>query len=312
MRHLPVPVPMAKEGKERKFTGRVYLNALGTIDSTASGITRVRAELRSGNRPVPIPQEGLEQAGIRVESEAPLREQRLHVLMLGVEVPEAERKPLVRNVIQAVGGAIPEGSPNFTEGRFEHPRFKFAYLYSPRLGYTKSGDLNALLNAARTDIERRSKRAGEEWVNDVIVVYYQGEDWLDQSSNRRLLHSATTLSGAAGKNMAEYAIRIDNLPQVPGLPVALVNVVGDEEQTLSLAVDIPYLRYAWKTGEATGELLTQLASAVKAERTIGKVVAFVDAGLRRESAPQLTSKPPPLAEKSEVAPREISKAKTTP
>ena len=276
--HLPVAVQPAKDGNnERRFVGRVYLNTLDP-DPKAPGVTRVRADLRSGARPVPIPQEGLAQAGFAVTSSDPLRRQRLHVLVLGVEVPDADRKELVRRVVKAVGGELPPDNPHFTEGRFARDGFEFAYLYAPRLGYTKAGDLNALLSAARTDIERRTKRPGEEWVNDVIVVYYQGEDWVD-ADGRWLLHSATTLSGAAGKNPAEYAIRLDNLPQIPGMPVAVVNVASTAKPGSTLAIDLPYLRYAWANNAAAGELLPQIALAIRAERTVEQMAKRVGLGL---------------------------------
>ena len=76
--------------------------------------------------------------------------------MLGVDVPEVQRKELVHRVVRAVGGELPKGNPNFMEGRFTRKDFEFAYLYSPRLGYTNAGDLNALLNSVRADIMRRA------------------------------------------------------------------------------------------------------------------------------------------------------------
>ena len=301
--HLPVTVPLPKEGKERKFSGRVYLNASGNPDPKVPAVTHVRADLRSGNRPVPLAQVGSKSAEFFVTSAAPLRDQRFHVLMLGVEVPEADRKPLVHSLVKAVGGTIPADNPNFTEGRFTHPRFSFAYLYSPRLGYTKGGDLNALLNAVRADIERRSKRQGEEWLNDVVVVYYQGGDWAEPDG-RRYLHSATTLSGAAGKNRADYAIRMDNLPQTHGLLVALVNVAGDAETSGTLVIDIPYVRYAWENAANLAQILVQFAEAVKAERELRPILAAVNAGLSK-AAIALVGKPDPSKVPDDVAKREL-------
>ena len=302
-------VPMAG-GKERKFKGRVYLNAAGNLDPNSSSDTRVRAELRSGSRPVPIPQVGLKQAEFRVTCKEPLPTQRLHVLMVGIEVEEAQRKPLIRNVVNAVGGTIPGGNPNFTEGRFDHPRFSFAYLYTPRLTYTNAGELNALLNAARLDIEWRTKQAGQEWVNDVIVVYYQGEDWVDKDTGRWLLHSARSLTSVSGKNPAEYAIRLDDLPQVPGLPVAVVNVASVAKPVGDLAVNMLSLRFAWKDSTGTDILLTELGKSVRSERVVSKILATLDdeelVGRRSRSAgnrPRSTQRQIPRA--SDIARREI-------
>ena len=268
--HLPVPLQKAQVGaKVRTFKGLVYLNALDP-NPKALGVTNLRVELRSGGRPMAVPQSALSRARVAVESTAPLRKQRLHLLVLGVEVPEARRKQLIADVVAAVGGTVPPGVANFTEGRFDRKGFDFAYLYGPRLGYTKSGDLNALLYAVRTDIENRTKREGENWLNDVIVVYYQGADWVDEKG--WFLHSATTLSGAAGKNMGDYAIRLDTLPQVPGLPVVVVNVKGEKFRGDNLAVVVSYLRTAWGDPASTVHLLPQLANAIQNARTFEDVV----------------------------------------
>jgi hypothetical protein len=229
---------------------------------------------------VPIPQAGLTLAGFTVTSQHPLRRQRFHVIVLGVEVPEAQRRELVQSVVKAVGGKIPADNPNFTEGRFERENFEFAYLYSPRLGYTKSGDLNALLNAVRTDIERRTKRVGEEWVNDVIVVYYQGQGWVDPATGRPMLHSATTLGGAAGKNLVDYAIRLDTAPRVPGMVVTVANIASPDTPTQDLAVEVPYLWYAWADGASVANLLPNIAVAVKEESTVDALKNRVETGVR--------------------------------
>ena len=273
--HVPVPVkPAAGGDRVRTFAGRVHLNTLDP-DPKAKGVTRVRADLRSGSRVVPVPQEGLKQAGFTVTSSDPHRRQRLHVLLVGVDVPTAHRKELVRRVVKAVGGELPADGPNFTEGRFPRAGFEFAYLYSPRLGYTKAGDLTALLSAARIDIERRAKRADEDWVNDVIVVYYLGEDWMDAETGQWLLHSATTLSGAAGKRPADHAIRLDNLPQIPGMPVAVFDVAGGAKPGDDLRLDLAYLRCARANALAPSQLPEKLASALAVKVTLGGIAEYV-------------------------------------
>ncbi len=276
--HLPIPVARAAGAKrERTFKGPVYLNA---PDSTpgAAGTVRVRVDLRSGLRAVP--QVGAARAALTIETAAPITRQRLHVIMLGVQVPTEKRGELVRRVITSIGGKIPADNPNFTEGRFERDRFEFAYLYPPRLGYTKGGDLNVLLDAVATDIEQRTKRPGEEWVNDVVLLYYQGADWQEEATGRWLLHTATTIRGAAGGNAADYAIRPDALRPVPGMLVVLVNVTGAEMKGDPLAIDTPHLRYAWTEPGATETLLGSIEKAVKQERTVEQMRRSVEADLQ--------------------------------
>jgi hypothetical protein len=229
----------------------------------------VKVEFRSGGRPVPIPRQLLGGDAITVVSREPLTKQRLHVVMIGVGVPDAQRRELVRNVVLALGGELPKGNPNFTEGRFTRRGFDFAYLYDPRLGYAKPGDLNAMLLAVRADIAARTKRPGEEWVNDVIVLYYHGADWFEQDG-RWMGHSATTL-GAAGPNLADRAIRMDNLPDAPGLLLRVANVVSPESPAGERLGDGSFLRFAWPKASERMSLLPRMADAIRAERRVREI-----------------------------------------
>jgi hypothetical protein len=281
--HLPVRVskPVRPGVRERKFVGRVYLNVLDP-DPMVRGATKVRIQLRSGGRAVAVPQDAISQAKFSVVSSAPLLKQRLHLLVVGVRVPPDQQQALIANVIRAVGGTVPGNGASFLSGRFERKGFEFAALYS-QLGYTSKSAVNGLLNRVRQDIEDRAKRPGEEWVNDVIVVYYQGTDWVDDQG-RWYLHSALTLSGAAGKNAGDYAIRLDALPEVPGIPVAVVNVAGRDVPRDNLLVTVPYLRTAWAEPAESIHLLQGMASAIRTERTFNGVVTVVGDGLSK--APQ--------------------------
>jgi hypothetical protein len=287
--HLPVTVQPAKGGKVRKFSGRVYLNSNGNTAPNTPGTVRVKVDLRSGGRPVPIPRQSIgsepDTDAITVVSNEPIRRQRFHVVMLGVEVPNAERRVLVHNLVRGLGGELPADNPNFTEGRFILKGYEFAYVYSPRLGYTKSGDLNALLNAVRADIMERSKRVNDEWVNDVIVLYYHGADWVERG--RWMCHTATTLSGAAGKNLADYAIRMDDLPQVPGLLLAMTNVANSESFASDLLTELTYFRFAWKQARERMALFQSVESAFRDQATVEKIWGRLAELLNRPNQPQL-------------------------
>jgi hypothetical protein len=93
------------------------------------------------------------------------------------------------------------------------------------------------------------------------------------------LHSAPTLNGAAGKNLADYAIRLDTVPQVPGMPVAVVNVASLARPGDDLALEFPFLRYAWPDAGAIPELLPLLTNAVQRERTVEQMRKSVETGL---------------------------------
>ena len=91
---------------------------------------------------------------------------------------------------------------------------------------------------------------------------------------------AQTASNPKALNVAANAIRPDNLLPIPGMLVAVVNVTGAEMKGDPLALDVPYLRYAWKDRAATLELLEKIEKAVKAERTVGQMRQSVAAGLK--------------------------------
>src|SRR5207245_2227284 len=86
-------------------------------------------------------------------------------------------------------------------------------------------------------------------------------------------------------------IRLDDLPQIPGMPVAVVNVASRDQPGQRLLVELPYLRYAWKDSGATGQLLPHFIDAVKQERKMSGVAAAVEAKASKHPA-FLTGKPP--------------------
>jgi WD40 repeat protein len=269
--HLPVQVAPAKGGKVRKFTGRVYLNAAGNTDPAAEVPTRVRLELRSGGRPLPVPRQSVLTDAITVKSKEPIRRQRLHVVVIGVGVPESKRKDLIQRLVIGIGGELPKDNPGFTEGAFTRANFEFAYLYSPRLGYTKSGDLNYMLNVVRGAITDRSKRTNDEWVNDVVVVFYQGEAWQERDG-RFYLHSATSLNGAAGPDLGEFAIRLDGVPQLPGISAAVAVVPRKGGFSQTLRGDLDFVLCAFEpTAEAGTQVWSRFGDSVKAGKTFGEV-----------------------------------------
>jgi WD40 repeat protein len=275
--HVAVPAQKAEPGKrERAFSGRVFLNSYDPTPER-KGLCPVRAELRSGLRAVP--KTDTSRAAVVVRSTAPVTQQRLHVLVFGVGVPEDERGPLVRNFVTAIGGRLPADSPNFTEGPFERDRFESARVYRPQFENSQKSHLNAMFRDVRNAIAGRARRPGDEWVNDVVLLFYQGADWQDPASGRWLLHTATTGDGT-GPTAADEAIRPDALPPVPGMLVVLANVTGRPMAADPLATDTPYLRYAWRDRAASNGLLGAIKSAVEAQRKVGEIRDGVSAAVR--------------------------------
>jgi WD40 repeat protein len=276
--HVPVPVERydASTGKrERAFRGRVYLNTLDP-NPNARGLTRVRVELRSGETPREQETDDRgspEPLTFAVQSRKPLTNQRLHVVVFGVRVPKEDEADLLRRVVKAVGGDAGDGPPGDT---FARPDFTEAILYR-KLGYTRQSDLNAMLTRVRQDIESHASRNG--WQNDVVVVYYHGYDWVD-GSGRWLLDSAVTMGFEPAEKRSGDAIRLDDLAQTHGMPVAVVNVASAAAPATDLAIDLPYLRVAWAQAAQRGRLLDQFADALsKQRRTFGAAAGYVGANV---------------------------------
>jgi hypothetical protein len=100
------------------------------------------------------------------------------------------------------------------------------------------------------------------------------------------------MTPVVGKNPADYAIRLDHLPQVPGLPVAVVNVASTAKPAGDLAVRLLCLRFGWEDERGTDVLLNEMGKAVRAERTVSKILAMLDEGVSK--SPISNAKPPPL------------------
>ncbi len=264
--HRPV-VPKAAAGKrERAFVAPVYLNAADT---------QVRVELRSGSRSGTLPQQGMRQTELAVRCEKPLKAQRLHLLVVGVEVSERERPALVRRVVEAVGGTVPADRPGFDRGSFEHPAFARAVLYRPLVSDVERSDILGLLKDVEREIEQTTRQKGDEWVNDVVLVYYQGWDLRGTDGLQRLHTSKSLLymKTTAPPDM----VRIDELPPTPGVTMAVLNVADlvAPKPADPLAAALPQLRYPWKNAAATDQLLPMYHAAVVRGRTIGDLVALV-------------------------------------
>src|SRR5262249_59060488 len=102
--------------REREFSGPVYVHATNST---------VRVELRSGPQPGALPQQSSNAFEFAVKCDKPLDKQRLHVLVIGVDVPERDRVALAKRVVAALDGKIPGDNPNFDSGvlAVDHPEF---------------------------------------------------------------------------------------------------------------------------------------------------------------------------------------------
>jgi hypothetical protein len=266
--HLPVScAPRAGAAMERAFKAPVFLNAVETA---------VRVEVRTRGRSAGLPQQGLAAAQFPVGCKDPLAKQRLHVLVIGVETPESGRLPLVREVIGAVGGAIPTGRPGFDRGEFTHRAFVRAVLYRPLVHDVTRGTIIGLLREVEREVQQTAAREGAGWVNDVVLVYYRGRDTVGADRQRRL-HTTRSLVYEAPE-ADRFAIRLDDLPPTPGVRLVVLNVL-DPGAPLpavdTLTDNPPLLRYALPNVVAMTQLLTLFEQAVAEKPTVGGVIERV-------------------------------------
>ncbi len=290
--HLPVRVDMPRgTQQERPFVVPAFVNAANS---------RLRFELRSGNRASPLPRQGYAQAEIAVKCQQPLQKQRFHVVVIAPEITRQGKDAVVRSVLEGVGGSAPKGAINFDRGAFEQSSFTRSVLYRPLVNDVEHTDVLGLLKEIEREILLTTQRKGEEWVNDVVLIYYQGRDLVGKD-DALLLHTSSSVSrGGVAK---EYMIRLDDLPPLPGVRFALVNVVDPDGQELkpTLANGVPFLRYPWKAAADTARLPRLFKSAVLQKRELGEITALVQSELKKlESLITATTDRLPLEERSRI------------
>ena len=281
--HLPERCAARAGGaKERAFKAPVYLNAPDT---------GVRIEVRTASRPAGLPQDGAV-AEVAFACRNPLATQRLHVLVIGVAPPgvatrDADRQGLVRQVVAAVGGSVSANQPGFVGGEFKHPAFAGSVLYRPRIGSVDRTDIIGLMREVEREVRRAGVREGSGWVNDVVLVYYQGRDVIGADGRRRL-HTTVSLSPAAG-TVERSAVLVESLPATPGVRVVLLNVYNPDSPRPAdaLAAEPPLLIYPWRDPAAMTQLFGLFQRAVAERATFGGVIDRVRDEVRSNPAAAL-------------------------
>jgi WD40 repeat protein len=272
--HSPVQLgPPTGGGGERSFRVPVFLNAHDT---------RVRVELQAAGKNGPVPQQSVGGTEFRIRCKFPITQQRLHVLVVGVDVPPADRFALSQKVVTSLGGTLPpDRAARFDRGEFQVGAFTQAVLYPPLVGEVDEGNIAWALDAVGRELKRLSTGGQNRWLNDVVLVYYQGRDWVGPDG-RRWLHTSRSLRYPE-RAAARFAVRIDSLPATPGVRLVVLNVSGQATDppggTDTLLAGPPMLRYGWKEDAATGRLFPLLEKAVAIRQTLGDVVDTVRASL---------------------------------
>ena len=277
VRHLPVELAAPAGGsREARFVAPLFLNAADT---------QVRVEVRGRGRADGLAQQKVADAAVAVRTGNPIKQQRLHVVVIAPLVSDTDRAALAREVIAAVGGDLPADKPIFHRMAFTHKAFARTTLYSPLVHNVSRPGVVGLLQDVEDEIRKAADAAGPKgWVNDVVLVYYQGRDQVGQDGLVRL-HTTQSITylGQAG---ARFALRMDELPATPGVRLQLLNVTEPEGQAQAadpLSTIPLLLRYAWKDREAVGDLLPLFREASAKKPTVGEVVDWVGGQVEKKA-----------------------------
>lgn len=286
--HLPVDVPLRAGGSgERAFTAPVFLNARET---------HVRIGFRAGGQSDALPQQGRGRTEWTFQCANPLLDQRLHALVIAPGVSDRDRAALARKVVAALGGSFPDNDREVGD-EFKHPLFRECTLYRPAVGEVDPSHIAGLLG----DLERRIRRTatqkgGQWWFNDVVVVYYQGDD--ESGKDGHWLLGTSRSLYFEGEEAKSHMVRVSDLRPVAGLEVAVLNVSGKgpdpgaaQNGPIAEVIAITGVRSSDPVGQ--GRFLDLLQDAVKKNKTFGEVDSFVarDVKKNRQGAKPLNTLP---------------------
>lgn len=271
---FPVPLdPPTADGRERNFHVPLFLIA---HDCT------VRIEFRSPSRASAVAIQKVGSPTIRVSTKNPLSQQRLHVVAIGVDIEAKDRALYARQVVSALSGQVP--NERFDRGEFTHGAFEQAVMYPPVVGDVDDGKIAWVLDEVGREIKRNAVSKPGGWLNDVILLYYQGRDWTGPDG-RQWLHTSRSLRYPP-ETATRFAVRVDSLPQTPGVRLLVLNVVSPDARPNrdSITERASQMRFAWLDPSGLSKVPKALQTATAENRTLGAVVN----ALEREMKPNMS------------------------
>jgi hypothetical protein len=209
---------------------------------------------------------------------APVKNQRLHLLIAGVNVKDGAQ--LKKRVLEALG-VDPKDQPAGSRGEFsKKPPFERCYLYQVLVGDVDRLKVEAQLVAINNGIAQLVRET--HWLNDVVLIYYQGEDVEVPGKKERWLKTTRNLQ-FPNESLEKFAIPCHALQRVPGVKLLLLNVVG-AQGALSTGADLGghpdtgLLRYARldRTETADPALLGVLQEATGKKSRLGEIVEYIN------------------------------------
>jgi hypothetical protein len=211
-----------------------------------------------------------------VDCADPIRKQRLHLLIVGVDVNDQEA--LKRHVLTSLNvkkSSFPDGP----QGQFEVEAFEQATLYNVLTGPVDRKEVEAQFVQINTEIEKLVKE--KRWLNDLIVVYYQGSDVVSVRKDRYLLTHLNLIPENRNKPVEKYAVSCRDLPRLPGVQLMVLNVAQQKERGGDIKFGTGgdpfagYLRFVCGNPEETRSssppLLALLEKVIRTREKVGEV-----------------------------------------
>jgi WD40 repeat protein len=208
----------------------------------------------------------------------PETRQRLHVLIVGVDVKDGEA--LKRRLLSEMGKDLPSG----LQGEFTaSPVFEKARLAAVLCGNVRKEAILGQLSA----IERQIRTVQEQTklMNDVVLIYYQGGEGVDERGNRYL---KTTLNEKFPDQPLELAaLAYSDIPRIPGVQVMLLNVTPGKSGAVASKTDVVpgdehvgMICYKWQS--QSGSFFDYFDKALKEAHTVGAIEKQVTAAVKND------------------------------
>jgi hypothetical protein len=261
------PVALEPRGKGQQANVRPFRVPLVLIGTE----NRIRIELPS------VPQQEQSRREFDLSCSAPAKQQRLHLLIVGVDVKDGSE--LKKRVLDALGAS---DRPSGAQGEFsKKPPFERCYLYHVLVGDVDRHKVEAQLLAINETILQLESET--HWLNDVVLIYYQGQDVVVPSKNERWLKTSRNLR-FPNEPLEEFAIPCHALPRVAGVQLLFLNVLSGGESLLTGAdwggdSDTGFLRFA---SDDPTVLLGLLQEAMRKKGRLGEVLAYINDLLRQQ------------------------------
>jgi hypothetical protein len=156
------------------------------------------------------------------------------------------------------------------------------------VGEVDRGKVEAQLVEINNEITRLKRQTG--WLNDVVLIYYQGEDVEIPEKKERWLKTSRNFQFPKVPPQV-FAIPCHALPRVPGVELLLLNVSGMPDNRVTGSdwggdPDAGFLRYACQDPTETHKpdpaLLGLLQEAIRKKGRLGDIVNYVDDLLRHQ------------------------------